>query len=143
MMTTPTTDGLSAVWPPLPVAAWQDTYQTLHLWTQIIDKIRLALAPKLNHWWHATLYVTPRGLTTSSMPAGTRSLQITFDFLQQQLLIETSDGITRSIALAPRSVAAFYQAVMRNLREIGIEVQIWTYLRSRGCPTVLADSAAS
>jgi len=126
MMTTSTTDGLSAVWPPLPVATWQDTYQTLHLWTQIIGKIRLALAPKLNHWWHSTLYVTPRGLTTLSMPAGTRSLQITFDFLQQQLLIETSNGSTRSIALAPRSVAAFYQAVMDNLREIGIEVQIWT-----------------
>ena len=114
------------VWLPLPLAVWQDTYQTLHLWTQIIGKIRLALAPKLNHWWHSTLYVTPCGLTTSTMPAGTRSFQITFDFLKHQLLIETSDGITQAIALAPRSVADFYQAVMSTLKEIGIEVQIWT-----------------
>ncbi|WP_442949321.1 DUF5996 family protein [Nostoc sp.] len=114
------------VWLPLPLAVWQDTYQTLHLWTQIIGKIRLALAPKLNHWWHSTLYVTPCGLTTSTLPAGTCSFQITFDFLKHQLLIETSDGITQAIALAPRSVADFYQAVMSTLKEIGIEVQIWT-----------------
>ncbi|MBW4442366.1 MAG: hypothetical protein KME10_14250 [Plectolyngbya sp. WJT66-NPBG17] len=106
-------------------AAWQDTYETLHLWTQIIGKIRLALAPKVNHWWHSTLYVTPRGLTTSTIPDVTRSFQITFDFLNHQLLIETSDGITRRIALVPRSVADFYQAVMSTLQEIGIEVQIW------------------
>ena len=113
-------------WPSLPVAAWQDTYETLHLWTQIVGKIRLALAPKVNHWWHSTLYVTPRGLTTATIPDGTRNFQITFDFLKAQLLIETSDGITRSIALAPRSVADFYQDVMRTLKSIGIEVQIWT-----------------
>jgi Family of unknown function (DUF5996) len=76
------------VWLPLPIAAWQDTYETLHLWTQIIGKIRLALAPKINHWWHSTLYVTPRGLTTSTMFYGIRSLQITFDFLNHQLLNE-------------------------------------------------------
>jgi Family of unknown function (DUF5996) len=114
------------VWLPLPIAAWQDTNKTLHLWTQIIGKIRLALAPKVNHWWHSTLYVTPRGLTTSTIPDGTRTFQITFDFLNHQLLIETSHGITRSIALVPRSVADFYQAVMSTLQKIGIEVQIWT-----------------
>ncbi|MBD3882953.1 hypothetical protein IFO70_14380 [Phormidium tenue FACHB-886] len=115
-----------AIWPPLPVAAWQETYKTLHLWTQIIGKIRLALAPKVNHWWHSTLYVTPRGLTTSTIPYGARSFQITFDFLHHQLLIETDDGTVKTIALAPRSVADFYRAVMDTLKEIGIEVQIWT-----------------
>lgn len=125
-MTTATHLSSKDLWPPLPVAAWQNTYQTLHLWTQIIGKIRVALAPKINHWWHSTLYVTPRGLTTATIPNGTHSFQITFDFLHHQLLIETSDGITKAIALAPRSVADFYQAVMSTLKELGIEVQIWT-----------------
>jgi hypothetical protein len=113
-------------WPSLPVAAWQDTYATLHMWTQIIGKIRLALAPKINHWWHSTLYVTPRGLTTSSIPYETRAFEISFDFLEHQLQIETSDGITRIIALVPRSVAEFYQDVMDTLSAIGISVRIWT-----------------
>jgi hypothetical protein len=117
---------IDIVWPSLPLAAWQDTYATLHLWTQIIGKIRLALAPKLNHWWQSTLYVTPRGLTTASIPYGTRNFQISFDFLDHQLQIDTSDGITKSIALAPRSVADFYQTVLTTLSNIGIEVQIWT-----------------
>ena len=125
-MATSALDPLTNVWLPLPIAAWQDTYETLHLWTQIIGKIRLALAPKVNHWWHSTLYVTPRGLTTSTLPNGIHNFQITFDFLNHQLLIETSDGIARRIALAPRSVADFYQAVMDALKEIGIEVEIWT-----------------
>jgi Family of unknown function (DUF5996) len=89
-MTTATHPSSSDLWPPFPLAAWQDTYETLHLWTQIIGKIRVALAPKINHWWHSTLYVTPRGLTTATIPNGTRSFQITFDFLKHQLLIETS-----------------------------------------------------
>ena len=114
------------IWPSLPLAAWQETYSTLHMWTQVVGKIRLALAPKLNHWWQSTLYVTPRGLTTSSIPYGTRSFQISFNFLDHQLQIETSDGITKRIALAPRSVADFYQNVMFALSEIGIEVRIWT-----------------
>jgi hypothetical protein len=113
-------------WPSLPFAAWQDTYETLHMWTQIVGKIRLALSPKLNHWWQSTLYVTSRGLTTASIPYKTGSFQISFDFLSHQLQIETSDGTIRQIALVPRSVADFYQEVMGTLREIGIEVQIWT-----------------
>jgi hypothetical protein len=125
-MTTTTHLSSPDLWPPFPLAAWQDTYETLHLWTQIIGKIRVALAPKNNHWWHSTLYVTPHGLTTATIPDGTRSFQITFDFLQHQLLIETSDGMMRTIALAPYSVAAFYQAVMSTLKDMGIEVQIWT-----------------
>lgn len=116
----------AAVWPSLPVSAWQDTYETLHLWTQIVGKIRLMLAPKINHWWHSTLYVTTSGLTTSTIPYGTRTFQITFNFLKHQLLIETSDGVIRTIELKPRSVADFYQAVMSTLQEIGIEVRIWT-----------------
>jgi hypothetical protein len=113
------------IWPSLSLAAWQDTYLTLQLWTQIVGKIRLALAPKLNHWWQSTLYVTPRGLTTATIPYGTRNLQISFDFLAHQLQIETSDDITKRIALAPCSVADFYQNVIGTLSQIGIEVRIW------------------
>jgi Family of unknown function (DUF5996) len=113
-------------WPSLPLAAWQDTYLTLHLWTQIIGKIRLALSPNLNHWWQSTLYVTSRGLTTAAIPYKTRNFQISFDFLDRQLQIDTSDGITKKIALAPRSVADFYRTVMDTLSEMGIEVRIWT-----------------
>jgi Family of unknown function (DUF5996) len=115
-----------SIWPSLPLAAWQDTYATLHRWTQIVGKIRLALAPNLNHWWQSTLYVTSRGLTTSVIPYGTRTFQISFDFLDHQLQIETSDGMIKRIPLTPRSVADFYQNVMTALSEIGIEVQIWT-----------------
>jgi hypothetical protein len=116
----------SEVWVPLPIADWQDTNETLHLWTQIIGKIRLALAPKVNHWWHSTLYVTPRGLTTSTIPYKTSTFQITFDFLNHQLAIVTSDGMTKTIALMPRSVADFYQAVMSTLLDAGIDLHIWT-----------------
>jgi len=112
--------------PSLPLAAWQDTYATLHMWTQIVGKIRLALAPKINHWWHSTLYVTPRGLTTSAIPYGTRSFEISFDFIDHHLKIATSDGITHKIALIPRSVADFYQEVMDTLSASGIKVKIWT-----------------
>jgi hypothetical protein len=114
------------IWPSLPVAAWQDTYETLHMWTQIVGKIRLALAPKLNHWWHSTLYVTPRGLTTSSIPYGTRTFEISFDFLEHYLQIEISDGTSKRIALESRSVASFYQEVMSTLSALGLEVRIWT-----------------
>lgn len=113
-------------WPSLPVGEWQDTYETLHMWTQIVGKIRLALVPKINHWWHSTLYVTPRGLTTSSIPYGNISFEICFDFVSHQLQIETSNGQTKTIPLAPRSVADFYQEVMNGLRDLGIEVRIWT-----------------
>lgn len=117
---------IDTIWPSLPFAAWQDTYATLHMWTQIVGKIRLALAPNLNHWWHSTLYVTPHGLTTASIPYGTRTFEISFDFLAHCLLIKTSDGTTQSIALVPRSVADFYREVMETLSNSGIEVRIWT-----------------
>jgi len=114
------------VWPSLPLDAWRETYTTLHMWTQIVGKIRLALAPMVCHWWEVTLYVTPRGLTTSPIPYGTRVFQIDFDFVDHKLLIQTAEGATRSIALAPRSVADFYHETMAALRSLGIEVNIWT-----------------
>jgi hypothetical protein len=114
------------IWPSLPLTAWQDTYATLHMWTQIIGKIRLALSPHINHWWHSTLYVTPRGLTTSSIPYGTLTFEIIFDFLEHQLLFQVSNGVTQTIPLVPRSVADFYQEVIKVLSANGIVVKIWT-----------------
>jgi len=88
--------------PSLPYDSWKDTLATLHMWTQIVGKIRLALTPLVNHWWNVTLYVTARGLTTSPMPYGDRTLEIAFDFIEHNLLIETSDGrIIRLDAPAP------------------------------------------
>jgi hypothetical protein len=113
-------------WPELPLAAWADTCATLHLWTQVIGKIRLAHAPMVNHWWQVPLYVTCRGLTTSPIPYGTRSFQIDFDFCAHQLLIQTSDGATETMPLSPRSVADFYSEVMNRLRGLGLETRIWS-----------------
>src|ERR1700737_724463 len=113
-----------AAWPELPTAAWRETYATLHLWTQIIGKIRLARAPWLNHSWHVALYVTARGLTTSPIPDGVRSFQIDLDFIDHHLRISTSDGATRQLALAGQSVASFYAANMAALAELGIHVAI-------------------
>jgi Family of unknown function (DUF5996) len=113
-------------WPPLPTAEWQSTRDTLHLWTQIVGKVRMTHAPLVNHWWNVTLYVTPSGLTTSSIPYGGRSFQIDFDFHAHELVITTSGGERRAIALEPRSVADFYADVMRNLDELGLTTAIWT-----------------
>ena len=107
-------------WPSLLLNRWQDTYVTLHMWTQIVGKIRLALAPTINHWWQVTLYVTARGLTTSPIPYGTRTFQMTFGFLDHQMRIETSDGDSRVLALVPRSVAEFYHETMTALRSLDI-----------------------
>jgi hypothetical protein len=114
----------AAIWPRLPFAAWQDTYATLHMWTQIVGKIRLVCSPPVNHWWHTTLYVTSRGLTTSPIPYGSRTFTIDFDFIDHRLLITTSAGATQTMALAPRSVADFYRELMAILRTLGIEVVI-------------------
>ena len=111
-------------WPELPTAAWRETYETLHLWTQIVGKIRLARTPWLNHSWHVTLYVTARGLTTSAIPDGARSFQIDFDFIDHALRISTSDGTARQFALAGKSVAGFYTAIMADLAELGIDIAI-------------------
>jgi hypothetical protein len=113
-------------WPSLPLNKWRDTYATLHMWTQIVGKIRLGLAPMINHWWQTTLYVTPRGLTTSPMPYGTRAVQMDFDFLDHKLFIETSDGDRRTVPLAPRSVAEFYEDTMAALRSLNTPMTIWT-----------------
>jgi hypothetical protein len=113
-------------WPDLPLEAWRDTYATLHMWTQVVGKIRLAQTPLVNHWWNVPLYVTPRGLTTSSMPYGDRVFEMEFDFIDHKLLIRCSDGETRSIALYGRSVADFYREVMETLHSLGIDVKIWT-----------------
>jgi Family of unknown function (DUF5996) len=107
-----TTVRTTNLWPELPLAEWKDTYDTLHRWTQIIGKIRLALTPQVNHWWNSTLYVTPHGLTTSSMYYDDRLLQIDFDFISHLLLFETADNPIKMIALRPCSVAEFYQEVM-------------------------------
>jgi hypothetical protein len=111
-------------WPELPTAWWRDTYATLHLWTQIIGKIRLVRSPWLNHSWHVALYVTARGLTTSPIPDGTRSFQIDFDFIDHALRISTSDGAARQFALAGKTVASFYAGVMAELAALGISIKI-------------------
>jgi uncharacterized protein DUF5996 len=113
-------------WPELPLAEWKDTYDTLHRWTQIVGKIRLALTPLENHWWNTTLYVTPRGLTTSAMSYDGRLFKIDFDFIAHLLLIEATDGPIKTISLRPCSVSEFYQETMAALRSLGIPVTIWT-----------------
>ncbi|MBW4091082.1 MAG: hypothetical protein HIU82_08235 [Proteobacteria bacterium] len=115
-----------ADWPDLPLAGWADTCAALHLWTQVVGKIRLAHAPMVNHWWQVPLYVTCRGLTTSPIPHGGRSFQIDFDFIDHILTIETSAGEIETIALGPRSVADFYTEVMGRLAALGLETRIWT-----------------
>ena len=112
------------VWPELPVNEWLPTYQTLQLWTQIVGKIRLTLSPKVNHWWSASLYVSPRGLTTSTVPYGSEAFEIEFDFIEHQLEIRSSTGQRKSIALRPETVAAFYEQVLSTLRGMGFDVAI-------------------
>ncbi|BAQ16122.1 DUF5996 family protein [Methyloceanibacter caenitepidi] len=111
-------------WPDLPYSAWRDTSATLHLWSQIVGKIRLVQSPWLNHSWHCTLYVTPRGLTTSTIPHGERTFDLTFDFVRHLLVVSSDDGVTKEIGLYPRTVADFYAAVMAALSELGLSVRI-------------------
>jgi hypothetical protein len=111
-------------WPELPATAWRETYATLHRWTQIVGKIRLARAPWLNHSWHVALYVTSYGLTTSPIPDGAGTFQIDFDFINHHLRISTSGGATRRLVLAGYSVASFYAALMTALAELGIHIAI-------------------
>jgi hypothetical protein len=111
-------------WPSLPVDQWQATHDTVHMWTQIVGKTRLALAPRLNHWWGCTLYVTARGLTTSLMPYSGGGAEIAFDFIDHELTIATTNGETRRMKLAPRTVADFYTEYLIRLDELGIDVRI-------------------
>jgi hypothetical protein len=132
----------SDAWPPLPLAGWQDTYATLHRWTQIVGKVRLARLPWLNHSWHVTLYVTARGLTTGSMPHGAKTYQIDFDFIDHQLSVRTSDGGERSLALRPRSVADFYGELMATLGELNVETAIHARPNELADATPFADDKA-
>jgi len=111
---------------PLSLPEWKPTCDTLHMWTQIVGKVRLALAPRVNHWWETALYVSPRGLTTSAIPYRDRVFDCEFDFIDHQLVIRSSDGRGARVPLAPRSVADFYAETMTALRQCGIDVKIWT-----------------
>ena len=122
----PSHEAPADAWPPLAYESWADTRETLHRWSQIVGKTRLALEPMINHWWQATFYVSARGLTTSGMPYGGRSMvEVEFDFLAHQLEIRTSEGGRRSLALAPRSVADFYAEYRGALAALGVAVAIW------------------
>lgn len=123
-MTQPSKSSGPALWPALPYDAWQDTCATLHLWTQIVGKVRLALTPWVNHSWHATLYVAARGLTTSLIPYEGRAFQIDFDFIDHALLIRTSDGPERRLPLRPQPVCAFHDALLAALADLGMPVRI-------------------
>lgn len=112
-------------WPALPLDSWRETCATLHMWTQIVGKVRMRLTPLVNHWWNVPLYVTPRGLTTSNIPYGKRSIEIYFDFLADRLVLECSDGLVKELPLRPMTVADFYRRFMEMLRSAGIEVSIW------------------
>jgi len=113
-------------WPALPLAEWRDTYATLHMWTQIVGKIRLALSPNINHFWGCTLYVTSRGLTTSAIPYEHGAFEVLFDFTAHTLEITTSRGEMRAFRLMPRTVAEFYGEFMAALESLGIHVKVWT-----------------
>jgi len=113
-------------WPDLPLSEWADTCATLHLWTQVVGKIRLAHAPMVNHWWQVALYVTCRGLTTSPIHHGGQSFQIDFDFIDHSLKLQTSSGEIETIPLGPRTVADFYAEVMGRLARLGLETRVWT-----------------
>jgi hypothetical protein len=113
-------------WPELPLQAWQDTYATLHMWTQVVGKVRLALSPRINHWWEVPFYVNARGLTTSAIPYGDGIFEVQFDFIDHRLEISTSWGTKKAFALRPQSVSHFYAEFMSALKSLGIEVKIWT-----------------
>lgn len=111
-------------WPPLPLNDWKDAYRTLHMWTQIVGKIRMVLSPPLNHWWHVTLYVNVRGLTTGPVPYPRGIFEIQFDFLTHTLSISTSEGGSASRPLRAESVAAFYRGLFETLASLGVSVEI-------------------
>src|ERR1700732_3366550 len=117
-------NGDPAAWPDLPYAGWADTATTLHLWTQIVGKVRLSLTPWVNHGWQVPLYVTARGLGTSPIPFGSEILEIEFDFVRQRLLARTSAGAEGSLALQPQPVAEFYSRVIGLLGNLGVAVSI-------------------
>ena len=111
--------------PVLPFDEWRDTLATLHMWTQIVGKVRLGLCPLVNHFWNVAFYVTARGMTTSPMPYAKGGVEIQFDFVAHKLVIETTNDDRREIALKPQSVADFYRQVTASLEELGVKVEIW------------------
>jgi len=116
----------SEIWPSLPYDEWKDTYATLHMWTQVVGKVALAAAPPINHCWGIALHVTPRGLSTRTLPHGGGAFSIEFDFVEHRLGVRTSDGDERMLSLAPRSVADFYGGVMTTLRKMSLPAKIWS-----------------
>lgn len=112
-------------WPSLPFEAWSETYATLHRWTQIVGKVRLAQSPWVNHSWHVTLYVTATGLSTSAIQYGNRTFQIDFDFVKHWLAVHSSDGATGGFALEPQSVATFYTRLLQEMAKLGLHVKIY------------------
>ena len=115
----------SEFWPELPLDAWKDTYATLHMWTQIVGKVRMRLALPVNHWWHVTFYITARGLTTSPIPHGERTFEVLFDFIDHRLVIHTSEGAFTSMPLLSMSVAEFYGKFMDMLSSLDLQTHIW------------------
>jgi hypothetical protein len=113
------------LWPALPLSEWADTYATLHMWTQVVGKVRLALSPRVNHWWEVPLYVSARGLTTSPIPYENGIFEVQFDFIEHKLEISTMDGELKSLRLVPRTVADFYAEFMEMIHSLGINVRIW------------------
>lgn len=113
-------------WPSLPLEGWRDTYATLHMWTQVIGKVCLALTPLTNHFWNIAFQITPRGLSTPTMTLDGVALTVSFDFIDHQLIVGTSDGRKQQLALRPMTVAEFYMRVMELLRDVGVRVRIWT-----------------
>jgi hypothetical protein len=116
----------SESWPALPLDAWADTYATLHMWTQIVGKVRLALSPRVNHWWEVPLYVSARGLTTSPIPYSNGVFEIQFDFIDHMLEVATCWGEMRTMSLGPRTVADFHKDFFELLRSLGVDVKIWS-----------------
>ena len=112
-------------WPQLKVDEWTATRDTLHMWTQIVGKVRMAQAPMVNHWWQVPLYVSPRGLSTSSIPYGSGLFDMEFDFVDHRLTASTSNGRGAHIRLEPKTVADFYRQVMRMLADLGVKVSVW------------------
>ncbi len=120
-----TMSGLSETWPALPLEAWRDTYATLHMCTQIVGKIRFVQSPWVNHSWHATLYVTSKGLTTGPVPYENRTFQINFDFIAHELIVQSSDGRSGRVLLQPQSVATFYANLMAEMKKLDLHVDIY------------------
>jgi hypothetical protein len=112
--------------PALPFESWKDSLATLHMWAQVVGKVRLTLCPLVNHWWNVTFYVTGRGMSTLVMPYQDRGLEIRFDFVDHKLIIDTLDGRTRVLDLKPQSVSEFYRDFMAALSDLGVDVKIWT-----------------